>query len=173
MVNVYTTREPGLAAPLFEAFTKATGHYRQQRVREGWSRRAREGRRRSLPADVLMTVDVGNLLDVVDAGVTQPCAPPPFWPPCRRISAIRRATGMRSPCAPRLVYASKDLNLGQITYEGLADPKWSKEICIRSGQHPYNVGLTAAYIVHHGAERPSSGCGASRPTSRARPRRRP
>ncbi|OYX08269.1 MAG: iron ABC transporter substrate-binding protein, partial [Rhizobiales bacterium 32-66-8] len=24
------------------------------------------------------------------------------------------------------------------------------EICIRSGQHPYNVGLTAAYIVHHG-----------------------
>lgn len=45
------------------------------------------------------------------------------------------------------------MKLSAITYEDLADPKWKGKICIRSGQHPYNVGLVAAYIVHHGEEK--------------------
>jgi iron(III) transport system substrate-binding protein len=40
-----------------------------------------------------------------------------------------------------------------LTYENLADPKWKGKICIRSGQHPYNTALTAAYIAHHGVEK--------------------
>lgn len=150
VVNVYTTREPGLAAPLFEAFTKATGiTVNSVFVKDGLAERVKaEGA--ASPADVLMTVDVGNLLDVVDAGVTQPVLTPTL------LAAI--PANLRDPAGnwyalslrARLVYAAKDLKLNQITYEGLADPKWNKEICIRSGQHPYNVGLTAAYIVHHG-----------------------
>ncbi|OYW35360.1 MAG: iron ABC transporter substrate-binding protein, partial [Azorhizobium sp. 12-66-6] len=50
----------------------------------------------------------------------------------------------------RLVYEAKDVKLANFHYEDLADPKWKGKICIRSGQHPYNVALTAAYIVHHG-----------------------
>ena len=38
----------------------------------------------------------------------------------------------------------------QITYEDLADPKWQGKICIRSGQHVYNVALTASMIAAHG-----------------------
>lgn len=150
VVNVYTTREPALAAPLFEAFTKSTGiTVNSVFVKDGLAERVKaEGA--ASPADVLMTVDVGNLLDVVDAGVTQPVKSPTL------LAAI--PANLRDPdgnwyalsLRARLVYASKDLNLGQLTYESLADPKWKKEICIRSGQHPYNVGLTAAYIVHHG-----------------------
>ena len=45
----------------------------------------------------------------------------------------------------RVVYASKErVKQDAITYEELADPKWKGKICIRSGQHPYNIALIAA-----------------------------
>jgi iron(III) transport system substrate-binding protein len=51
----------------------------------------------------------------------------------------------------RVVYASKDrVKQDAITYEELADPKWRGKICIRSGQHTYNVALVASMIAHHG-----------------------
>ena len=151
VVNVYTTREPGLAAPLFEAFTKSTGiRVQSVFVKDGLAERVKaEGA--ASPADVLMTVDVGNLLDVVDAGITQPVQTP--------VLTAAVPANLRDPAGnwyalslrARLVYAAKGLKgLSGLTYEDLADPKWKGEICIRSGQHPYNVGLTAAYIVHHG-----------------------
>ncbi len=40
-----------------------------------------------------------------------------------------------------------------MTYEELADPKWKGRICIRSGQHPYNVSLFAAVVTRYGAEK--------------------
>ncbi len=108
-----------------------------------------EGRRS--PADVMLTVDFGNLVDLVESGLTQ------------RVSSktlnsaipanLRAANGhwyalsMRA----RAVYASKDRTpLNAITYEDLANPKWKNKICIRSGNHPYNTALIAAYIAHHG-----------------------
>jgi len=47
-----------------------------------------------------------------------------------------------------------------ITYEELANPKWRGKICIRSGQHPYNVALIASMIAQHGEEWRRSGCAA-------------
>jgi iron(III) transport system substrate-binding protein len=38
-----------------------------------------------------------------------------------------------------------------MTYADLADPKWKGKVCIRSGLHPYNTALAAAYIQHYGA----------------------
>ena len=50
-----------------------------------------------------------------------------------------------------MVYASKErVKLDTITYEDLADPKWRGKICIRSGQHVYNVALIASMIAAHG-----------------------
>lgn len=154
VVNVYTTREPGLAAPLFEAFTKATGiEVKSVYIKDGLAERVKaEGA--TSPADVLMTVDVGNLLDVVDAGVTQPV----------ETATLKAAipANLRDPdgnwyalsLRARLVYTAKDVvKQDAITYEDLADPKWKGKVCIRSGQHPYNIGLVAAYIVHHGEEK--------------------
>jgi iron(III) transport system substrate-binding protein len=40
----------------------------------------------------------------------------------------------------------------KISYKELADPKWRRKICIRSGQHVYNVALIASMIAHHGEE---------------------
>src|SRR5262245_4526129 len=71
-VNVYSYRQPYLIDPLFKDFTDETGIkvnviFAEKGLIE---RIAAEGR--NSPADVLLTVDVGNLTQAVDAGVTQP-----------------------------------------------------------------------------------------------------
>ena len=54
----------------------------------------------------------------------------------------------------RVVYASKDrVKDTAITYADLADPKWKGKICMRSGQHDYNLALFSAAIAHWGAEK--------------------
>ena len=51
----------------------------------------------------------------------------------------------------RVVYASKERSPQQsITYEELAEPKWKGRICVRSGQHVYNLGLISAMIANRG-----------------------
>lgn len=152
-VNLYTTREPGLVKPLLDAFTEDTGiAVNTVFVDAGLPERvSAEGE--NSPADVLMTVDFGNLADLVDAGVTQPVesdvldavVPENLRDPEGRWYAL----SMRA----RVLYASKDrTDLDAITYEELADPAWNDKVCIRSGQHPYNNALIAAYIAHHGEE---------------------
>ncbi|WP_051661189.1 Fe(3+) ABC transporter substrate-binding protein [Bosea sp. 117] len=151
VVNIYTTREPGLAKPLFEGFTKATGiKVNSVFVKDGLVERVKtEGA--SSPADVLMTVDIGNLLDVVDGGITQPVKSEVLD---KAVPAnLRGADGSwyALSARARVAYVSKDrVKDTALTYEGLADPKWKGKICIRSGKHPYNTALIAAYIVHHG-----------------------
>ncbi|QTL02603.1 Fe(3+) ABC transporter substrate-binding protein [Aquabacter sp. L1I39] len=154
VVNVYTTREPALAAPLFEAFTKETGiKVNSVFVKDGLAERVKaEGA--ASPADVLITVDVGNLLDVVDAGVTQPVTTPALTAAVPANLRDPQGNWYALSMRARLVYETKEEpKLVNFHYEDLADPKWKGKICIRSGQHPYNVALTAAYIVHHGEEK--------------------
>lgn len=150
-VNLYTTRETGLIQPLLDAFTKSTGiKVNAIFVKDGLIERMKAEGPNS-PADVLMTVDFGGLIDAVDQGVTQPV----------RSEALAAAipANLRDPdghwyalsLRARLVYVSKDrVPLTAISYEELANPKWKGKICIRSGQHPYNTALIAAYIARHG-----------------------
>ncbi len=152
-VNLYTTREPGLIKPLLDNFTKASGvKVNTVFVKDGLAERVSAEGQRS-PADVLMTVDIGNLVDLVERGVTQPL----------KSDALEAAvpSNLRAPdgswfalsMRARVIYASKALSLEGFTYEQLADPKWKGKICIRSGQHPYNTALVAAYIAHHGEDK--------------------
>lgn len=151
-VNIYTTREPGLIEPLIASFTKATGiAVNTVFMKDGLAERvATEGE--SSPADILMAVDAGNLVDLVDKGVTQPVDSAVLK---GAIPAQLRDEGDQwfgLSYRARVVYAAKDLDLTAINYEDLSDPKWKGKICIRSGQHPYNTGLFADYIAHHGEE---------------------
>ena len=71
-LTLYTTREPGLVQPLLDTFTQDTGiKVATVFVRDGLPERLKAEGERS-PADVLMTVDSSNLLDLVQAGLTQP-----------------------------------------------------------------------------------------------------
>ncbi len=151
-LNIYTTREPGLIQPLLDSFTKATGtKVNTVFLKDGLAERvATEGT--SSPADVLMMVDAGNLVDLVDKGVTQPIDSKVL---AEAVPAeLRDANGnwfglsMRA----RVVYAPKDSDLATLNYEDLADPKWKGKVCIRPGQHPYNTALFADYIAHYGAD---------------------
>ena len=152
-VNLYTTREPGLIKPLLEAFTKSSGvKVNAIFFKDGMAERvAAEGQRS--PADVLMTVDIGNLIDLLDRNVTQPIKSDVLEAAVP--ANLRGADGSWFTLATRarVVYAAKNLPVDALTYENLADPKWKGKICIRSGQHPYNTALTAAYIAHHGVEK--------------------
>jgi iron(III) transport system substrate-binding protein len=152
-VNIYSFREPGLINPLLEAFTKATGiKANVVFAKDGLIERlAAEGK--NSPADVLLTNESGLLLQAVAAGVTQPvqsaalegAIPAELRDPDGRWFGLTRRA--------RVIYASKDrVKQDTITYEELADPKWAKKICIRSGQHTYNVALIASMIAHHGEE---------------------
>ena len=149
-LNLYTTREPGLIQPLIESFTKSSGiKVNTIFVKDGLPERlAAEGAKS--PADVLMAVDFGNLTDLVEKGLTQPVQSPELE---RAVPANLRGKGgewFALSMRARVLYADKDLGLSTITYEELADPKWKGRICSRSGQHPYNTALVAAYIAHHG-----------------------
>ena len=150
-VNLYTTREPKLIQPLLDAFAAEHGITVQTVfVKDGLLERVKSEGERS-PADVLMTVDIGNLLDLVDAGLTQPVVSDTLE---TAIPANLRDPGGQwfvLSLRDRVLYADKDLELPAIRYEDLADPRWKGRVCIRSGQHPYNTALIAAMIAHNGA----------------------
>lgn len=152
-VNLYTTREPGLIQPLLDAFSAETGvTVNTVFLKDGLMERLSAEGERSV-ADVLMTVDTGNLLDVVDAGHAQPVQSEVLE---AAIPAhLRGADGQWFTLSlrDRVLYADKDLDLTGFSYEQLADPKWKGKVCIRSGQHPYNTSLIAAMIAHDGAEK--------------------
>ncbi|MFL5052402.1 MAG: Fe(3+) ABC transporter substrate-binding protein [Xanthobacteraceae bacterium] len=150
-VNLYTYREPGLIKPALDAFTKNTGiRVNTLFAADGLAERIRAEGSNS-PADLLIAVDIGRLQQAIDLGVTQPvksdvlekAVPAQFRDPQGQWYALT----LRS----RIVYAAKDRVADQaLTYESLADPKWRGKICIRSGQHPYNTSLIAAYLAKHG-----------------------
>lgn len=151
-INVYTTREPALVAPLLEAFTKSSGtKVNTVFLKDGLAERvASEGE--SSPADILMTVDAGNLVDLVEKGVTQSVESSVLTSAIPE--QLRDADGhwFALSMRARVLYAAKDIDLASFNYEDLAAPKWKGKVCIRSGQHPYNTALFADYIAHYGAE---------------------
>lgn len=153
-VNLYTTREPGLIRPLLDAYSAKTGvKVNTVFVEKGLAERvaAESGRP---TADVLMTVDIGNLIEIVDKGLAQPVS-------SKTLEAAIPAQ-LRDPAGnwfalsvrARVLYADRDLtDLTSATYESLADPKWKGKVCIRAGAHPYNTALVAAFLAKHGPEK--------------------
>ncbi len=150
-VNVYSHRQPELVQPLFDAFTTATGiTVNVAHVEKGLVERLQAEGSRS-PADLVMTVDIARLAQIVDAGVTQPVVsdilktniPAEFRDPANQWFGLTTRA--------RVIYAANDrIKPGDVTtYEDLADPKWKGRICTRPGTHDYNLALMAGIIAHH------------------------
>jgi iron(III) transport system substrate-binding protein len=150
-VNIYSYRQPYLINPMLKAFTDETGIKVNVIFAEKGLIERIQAEGRNSPADVLLTVDVGNLTQATDAGIAQPIQSATLdqaIPQAYR-AADDRWFGLTRRA--RVVYASKErVKQDQITYEELADPKWRGKICIRSGQHVYNVALIASMIAAHG-----------------------
>lgn len=151
-LNLYTTREPGLIQPLLDGFTAESGvKVNTIFLKEGLAERVEQEGTAS-PADVLMTVDIGNLVDLTDRGLTQPIESEVLNQAIPANLRDEAGNWFALSQRARVLYAAKDLDISAFNYEDLADPAWRGKVCIRSGQHPYNVALIASYIVHHGED---------------------
>jgi len=153
-VNIYSYRQQFLLQPLLDGFTKKTAiKTNVVFVKKGLiARLAAEGA--NSPADVLMTVDIGRLSNAVLQGVTQPVKSK--FLEQQIPSRYRAADGQwfALTLRARVVYASRErVKQDAITLEELADPKWRGKICIRSGQHTYNIALIASMIANLGEEK--------------------
>src|SRR5690606_15378927 len=154
VVNVYSYRQPDLIKPVLDAFTAETGiETKVLFLDKGLEDRIlAEGT--NSPADVILTVDIARLTNAKEKGVTQALddetvdanLPAEYRDPEGHWFGITKRA--------RVLYASKE-RVGDepITYAELADPKWKGKICMRSGQHDYNLALCSAAIAHWGAEK--------------------
>ena len=153
-VNIYSYRQPTLIEPLLKEFREETGNKTNVIfASKGLIERIRAEGRNS-PADVLLTVDIGNLSQAVASGISQPVESDVIDDsiPASYRGANDEWIGLTGRA--RVVYASKErVAQDDITYEELADPKWRGKICSRSGQHPYNVALVASMLAHVGPDK--------------------
>ena len=151
VVNVYSYRQPALVEPLFKAFTDETGiEVRMVFAEKGLIERMEQEADLS-PVDVLMTADVGRLVEASDKGLAQPVNSDTIKskvpPGLRDVSDQWFGLTMRA----RVIYASRErVSAEAMSYEDLADPKWKGKICTRPGDHPYNLGLIGAMIAKRG-----------------------
>lgn len=151
-VNLYTTRQPFLMEPLIEAFQEETGVTINVLYAESGLAERIQTEGANSPADLLMTVDIGNLQQAEDLGITQPIesetleaqVPENLRDPDGHWTAL----SLRA----RVIYTNADSDLEAIDYEDLADEEWRGQICSRPGSHPYNISLIASMIAHHGEE---------------------
>jgi iron(III) transport system substrate-binding protein len=150
-VNIYSYRQPYLIGPLLKEFTQETGIKVNVIFAEKGLIERVQAEGRNSPADVLLTVDVGNLTQATAAGIAQPISSPTLEAEIPLAYRAEDGQWFGLTRRARVVYASKErVKQDSITYEELADPKWRGKICTRSGQHSYNVALIAAMIAHHG-----------------------
>jgi len=152
-VNIYSYREPGLIQPLLDRFTAETG-IKANVLFAGnglLERVAAEGE--LSPADVVLTVDIGNLVGAKDQGLTQPITTPAL----ERVPAeFRDAEGawVALSLRARVFYVSKDrVDATALTYEDIAKPEWKGRVCTRAGDHVYNIGLIASRIALWGPDK--------------------
>lgn len=152
-VNIYSFRQPFLIEPILQEFTKETGiKTKVVFAKKGLIQRLkREGE--LSPADLVLTSNFSKLLQLKDDGLTQPYTLNTKLE--KNIPAKFRDSGnqwLALTQRVRNVYSSKARSGDQsnIRYEDLADAKYKGKICTRSGKHPYNLGLIASMIAHHG-----------------------
>jgi iron(III) transport system substrate-binding protein len=151
MVNVYSYRQPALVTPLFKAFTEKTGiDVRMVFAEKGLIERLEQEGSLS-PADVLMTADVGRLVEASAKGLAQPVQSPSIKAAVPEALRAADDQWFGLTMRARVIYAAKErVQQDAISYEELADPKWKGKICSRPFDHPYNIALTAAMIAKSG-----------------------
>jgi iron(III) transport system substrate-binding protein len=152
-LTVYSARNEQLLKPLLDQFTKTTGTQVQLlTANEGalLARLTAEGA--SSPADVLITVDAGNLWQAAQQNLLQAVVSPVLEKniPANLRDPAKQWFGM-SVRARTIVYSKERVSANSLsTYEDLADPKWRGKLCLRSSKKVYNQSLVAMMIQEMG-----------------------
>lgn len=150
---VYSARSHYGQEPAFDAFTRETGITIQSfggNAAELYERLRAEGDKS--PADVLISVDAGNLWHAAQAGLLAPVqsmvleanVPPHLRDPDKRWFGL-------TVRARTIMYNMNTVQPTELsTYEALGDPKWKNRLCLRTSSHIYNQSLLATMIKRYG-----------------------
>jgi iron(III) transport system substrate-binding protein len=150
---VYSARNEQLIKPVFDAYTRETGvevTFTTGDAAVLIERLAAEGR--NSPADVLLTVDAGELWNAAERGLLQPVKSAVLE---KNVPAHLRDPGGRwfglSMRARTLAYSPKHVDPATLsTYEALAAPAWKGRLCLRTSKKVYNQSLVATMIAAQG-----------------------
>ena len=155
-VVVYSSRIDELIKPVFDAYTAKTGvqvKFITDKEAPLMQRIKAEGE--NATADLLLTVDAGNLWQAEQMGILQPFTSKTIDAniPLQYRAASHAWTGL-SLRARTIAYSTERVKPGELsTYEGLADKNWEGRLCLRTAKKVYNQSLTATMIEVHGAEK--------------------
>jgi iron(III) transport system substrate-binding protein len=152
-VVVYSSRQEHLIKPLFDRFTAETGIEVQFQTGEEGPLLARlQAEGEGTFADVLYTVDAGNLWSAADRGLLAPVQSDVLDQniPAHLRDPQGRWFGL-SVRARTIVYSTARVDPAELsTYEALADPKWQDRLCLRTSKKVYNMSLVATLIERLG-----------------------
>lgn len=155
-VVVYSSRIDELIKPVFDAYTKKTGvqvKFITDKEAPLMQRIKAEGQ--NATADLLLTVDAGNLWQAEQMGILQPFTSKVIDAniPAQYRASSHAWTGL-SLRARTIAYSTDRVKPAELTtYEALADKQWEGRLCLRTAKKVYNQSLTATLIETHGAEK--------------------
>ena len=152
-VVVYSSRIDELIKPVFDAYTKKTGvqvKFITDKEAPLMQRIKAEGQ--NATADLLLTVDAGNLWQAEQMGILQPFTSKVIDAniPAQYRASSHAWTGL-SLRARTIAYSTDRVKPAELTtYEALADKQWEGRLCLRTAKKVYNQSLTATLIETHG-----------------------
>jgi iron(III) transport system substrate-binding protein len=155
-VVVYSSRSHYGSEPVFEAFTKQTGikvTFLMGNNNEVFERLRSEGARTK--ADLLLTVDAGNLWNAAREGLLAPVESATLEKniPGHLQDPQNRWFGL-AVRARTIMYSTARVKPSELsTYEALGDPKWKGRLCLRTSTNLYNQSLLASLIRQYGEAR--------------------
>ena len=155
-LTVYSARQEHLIKPLFDRYTEETGveiRYITDSAGALLQRLQAEGE--NTPADILLTVDAGNLWQAAHKNLLQPIDSAPLN---QHIPKYLRDPQGRwfglSVRARTIVYSTERVDAEELsTYADLAEDKWRNRVCLRTAKKVYNQSLVAMLIVAQGEAR--------------------
>jgi iron(III) transport system substrate-binding protein len=155
-VVVYSARSHYGQEPAFEAFTKETGIQIKSfggDSAELFERLRSEGDK--TPADVLISVDAGNVWKAAQAGLLSPVESSVLRDsiPAHLRDPENRWFGVTVRARTIMYNVDKVRPEELSTYEALGDPKWKDRLCLRTSSHIYNQSLLATMIKRYGEPR--------------------
>lgn len=151
---VYSARNEQLIKPLFDAYTAETGvKIKFITGKEGPLLERLQAEGAKTPADLLITVDAGNLWQAAQQGVLAKVTSQTLN---SNIPAhLRDPDGYwygLSVRARTIVYNPNKVKPGELSsYEALGEPQWKGRLCLRSSKKVYNQSLVAMMIAQSGA----------------------
>ncbi len=155
---VYSARKAHLIKPVFDRYTKETGvkiKYITDKAPVLLQRIKAEGK--NTPADLLITVDAGNLWHAAKAGVLHPVDSEVLKTniPSHLRDPENRWFGL-SLRARTIVYSTERVKAADLTtYENLAKPDWKNRLVLRTSKKVYNQSLVAMLMKEHGETKAS------------------